>query len=75
MPDFTATLVLETAPDDNTESGLIDRMLLSRTLSSNQIEGAAFDICEPPLMTHLVVRSLKTMGVSRKGTRYEQLSF
>lgn len=75
LPGFTATLVLENAPDDSTESGLIDRMLLTRTLSSEQIKSAAFYVCGPPLMTRLVVRTLKRMGVMHERIRYEHLSF
>lgn len=69
------TLALENAPDDSTESGLLDRMLLSRVLSADQIETAAFYVCGPPLMTRLVVRSLKSMGVSRQRIQFEQLAF
>ncbi|NDR59268.1 ferredoxin reductase family protein [Aliiruegeria sabulilitoris] len=75
MADFKATLVLENAPDDSTESGLLDRMLLSRMLSDSQIANAAIYVCGPPMMTRLVVRSLRAMGVSRQRIRYEKLSF
>ncbi|MDV7142710.1 ferredoxin reductase family protein [Tropicimonas sp. TH_r6] len=75
MADFTATLVLEHAPDDSTESGLIDRMLLSRALSADQIDSAAFYVCGPPLMTRLVTRTLRSLGVARQRIRYEHLSF
>ncbi len=75
MADFKATLVLEHAPDESTEQGLIDRMLLSRTLGAGQLDSAGFYVCGPPLMIRLVTRTLRGLGVAKTRLRFEQLSF
>lgn len=75
MADFTPVLVLEEPSDDTVEHGRIDRALLDRVVTPEQVASAGFYVCGPPAMINAVVRNLRHMGVARERLHFEHLTF
>jgi predicted ferric reductase len=74
--DFRQTLVLEQpAPGVSAAQGFIDRDLLAKSFTPDQVASWTFYVCGPPVMVDAVAGHLRRIGVPKRQILFEQLAF